>query len=238
MSFIAVLKRFVRRGSVWWYVLVQFRRAPFGALLTVPYTMWLTLQATGSFLPLRFVYSGRFIPVKISKARSGKILIGDKIILESWAQGNTPILINVGANAVFEVENELIIGHGTLVLAGAESVIKIRGKLNSTGSGVTCDTRIMAEKSIEIGYDCIIAWGCSITDSNWHELTGAKRCSPVSIGNKVWIGHDVSILPGAEIQDGCVIGAKTLVLGRKYEPSNLLVGNPARVIRENVTWNR
>lgn len=221
-----------------WRVLGQLKRAPFSALIAVPYTIWLTKVATGSFFPLRFVYSGRFIPVRIDKAKSGKFLIEDKIVLESWGQGHAPILINVGANATLKVENELIIGQGTFILAGAGSVINIKGRLNSTGSGITCETRIMAEKLIEIGYDCIIAWGCCITDSNWHELSGTNRCSPVRIGNHVWIGHDVSILPGANIGDGCVIGAKSLVLGREYKPFNLLVGNPVRVVRENVIWSR
>ncbi|MEN8134167.1 MAG: acyltransferase [Thermodesulfobacteriota bacterium] len=208
------------------------------ALITVPYTIWLTKVATGSCFPLRFVYNGRFIPVFISKAKSGKILIEDKIIFESWGQGNAPISINISANATLKVENELVIGQGTLILADAGAVINIKGRLNSTGSGITCETRIMSEKSIEIGYDCIIAWGCCITDSNWHELSGTKRFRPVSIGNHVWIGHDCSILPGAKIGDGCVIGAKSLVLGREYKPFNLLAGNPVRVVRENVIWSR
>lgn len=237
MSLKGFFLRFVKKESIVHRVLRQVRSL-LRVLITGPYTIWLTKVATGSFFPSRFVYSGRFIPVKISKAQSGKILIEDKIILSSWGQGNAPISINIGANAMLKVENELVIGKGTLILAGAGSLINIKGRLNSTRSGITCDTRIMAEKFIEIGYDCIIGWGCCITDSNWHELSGTNRCSPVSIGDQVWIGHDVSILPGAKIGDGCVIGAKSLVLGREYKPFNLLVGNPARVVREHVTWSR
>ncbi len=238
MSLNDFLLRFVQKESILHRLLKQLMRSPFRTLIVVPYTIWLTKVATGSFFPLRFVYSGCFIPVKINKTQSGKILIGDKIILESWGQGNAPILINVGTNATLKVENELIVGQGTLIHADAGAVINIKGRLNSTGSGITCETRIVAVKSIEIGYDCIIAWGCCIIDSNWHELSGTNRSNSVSIGNSVWIGHDVSILPGAKIGDGCVIGAKSLVLGREYKPFNLLVGNPARVVREKVTWKR
>lgn len=165
-------------------------------------------------------------------------MIGDKIILESWEQGNTPIYINVSANATLKVENELTIGQGTKLLAGSGAFINIKGKLNLTQSGITCETRIMAETFIQIGYDTIIAWGCCITDSNWHELSGTNRSNPVSIGNRVWIGHEVSILPGAKIGNGCVIGAKSLVMGGGYDECSLLVGNPARVARKNVTWIR
>jgi acetyltransferase-like isoleucine patch superfamily enzyme len=204
----------------------------------VPYAFWLTKKATGSIYPLRFVYKGRFIPVNIRKDKTGNILIGDKVIIESWGQGNTSISITVGKNAELRIEKELIIGQDVILHSGPGALLNIKGRLNSTGSGITCSTRILAEKSIEIGYDSIIGWGCSITDSNWHDLSGTRRCSPVVIGNQVWVGHDVSILPGAIIGDGCAIGAKSLVLGGEYESLNLLAGNPVRIIRENINWSR
>lgn len=238
MSLKEIVLRFVKKDSTLYRVLGQIGRSPLVALIAVPYTFYLTKAATGSYFPLRFVYSGRFIPVKISKAKTGKILIEDKIVLESWGQGNHLISINVGENAVLKIGGEFVIGQGCLIFASTGAAININGRLNSTASGITCDTRIMAEQSIEIGYDSIIAWGCFISDSNWHELSGSIRCSPVSIGNRVWIGHDVSVLPGAKIGDGCVVGAKSLILGREYKPFNLLAGVPARVVRENVTWSR
>lgn len=204
----------------------------------MPYTIYLTKVATGSFYPIRFVYKGRFIPVKISRAKTGKIKIQDKVVLESWGYGNDIVSITIGDDAALNIDGEFTLGQGCLLVATAGAIINIKGKLNSTASGITCNTRIMAEQSIEIGYDCIIAWGCFISDSNWHELSGSERCRPVTIGNLVWIGHDVSVLSGAKIGDGCVVGAKSLVLGKEYQPFNLLAGNPARVVRENITWSR
>jgi hypothetical protein len=56
--------------------------------------------------------------------------------LNHGGQGNAPILINVGANATLKVENELIVGQGTVIHADAGAVINIKGRLNSTGSGI------------------------------------------------------------------------------------------------------
>lgn len=54
---------------------------------------------------------------------------------------------------------------------------------------------------------------------------------PVKIGNNVWIGGNVTILPGVEIGDNTVIGAGSVVT--KDIPSNVLaVGNPCKVIKE------
>ena len=53
---------------------------------------------------------------------------------------------------------------------------------------------------------------------------------PVEIGNDVWIGSRVTILPGVHIGDGAIIGAASVVT--KDVPSYAVVGgNPAKVIK-------
>lgn len=54
---------------------------------------------------------------------------------------------------------------------------------------------------------------------------------PVVVGKGVWLGDSVMVLPGANIGDGCVIGAGSVVSG--HIPSySVAAGNPARVLRE------
>lgn len=60
---------------------------------------------------------------------------------------------------------------------------------------------------------------------------GLEYAYPVSIGNNVWIGAQVCILPGVTIGDNTVIGAGSVVT--KDIPDNVLaVGNPCKVIRK------
>lgn len=55
------------------------------------------------------------------------------------------------------------------------------------------------------------------------------------IGNDVWIGANVTILPGCDqIGDGAVIGAGSVVT-RPVPAFTIVAGNPARVIRERLT---
>ncbi|MGL6298041.1 MAG: DapH/DapD/GlmU-related protein, partial [Methanobacteriaceae archaeon] len=55
--------------------------------------------------------------------------------------------------------------------------------------------------------------------------------APVKIGDNVWIGGGVIILPGVTIGDNSVIGAGSIV--SKSIPSNKLAyGNPCKIIRD------
>lgn len=58
------------------------------------------------------------------------------------------------------------------------------------------------------------------------------QTAPVFIGNDVWIGGGVIIMPGVTIGDNVVIGAGSVVT--KNIPSNVIAyGNPCQVAREN-----
>lgn len=60
---------------------------------------------------------------------------------------------------------------------------------------------------------------------------GLTEMNPITIGNDVWIGRRVIILPGCNIPDGCVIGAGSIVTAREFPPYSVIAGNPARVIK-------
>src|SRR5688572_2498992 len=54
-----------------------------------------------------------------------------------------------------------------------------------------------------------------------------------TIGNEVLVGMNAVILDGAEIGDHCIIGAGALVTGgKKIPPGSLVLGSPAKVVRE------
>ncbi len=54
-----------------------------------------------------------------------------------------------------------------------------------------------------------------------------------TIGNRVLVGMGAIILNRAEIGDDCLIGAGALVTeGKVFPPGSLIVGSPARAIRE------
>lgn len=59
---------------------------------------------------------------------------------------------------------------------------------------------------------------------------GLEYAKPIEIGNNVWIGGNVIVLPGVKIGDNTVVGAGSVVT--KDIPSNVVaVGNPCKVIK-------
>lgn len=113
--------------------------------------------------------------------------------------------------------------YGTLTRIGDETFINHNAYFMDGGT-------------ITIGSHCFIGPNCGLYTAN-HPLLAQERnqgyetARPIVIEDNVWIGADVTILPGVTIGAGSVIGAKSLV--NKDIPDHVLaVGNPCKVLRK------
>lgn len=95
---------------------------------------------------------------------------------------------------------------------------------------------VLDEAKVTIGDDCFIGPNVSIYTA-CHSTDPVERntrqewAEPVTIGNNVWIGGSVTILPGVTIGDDVTIGAGSVVV--KDIPSGVVaVGNPCRPVRK------
>ena len=58
---------------------------------------------------------------------------------------------------------------------------------------------------------------------------GLEIALPITVGDDVWIGANVTVLPGVTIGSNTVIGAGSVVT-KDVPPYTIVGGNPARVI--------
>lgn len=98
---------------------------------------------------------------------------------------------------------------------------------------------VYCSEMIKVGNGVVIGPYLRMRDADSHHFEypgyGKKSAAPIIIGDHVWIGLGVTILKGVHIGEGCVIVAGSVVT--KSIPSRCLAGgNPAKVLRENVTW--
>jgi len=94
---------------------------------------------------------------------------------------------------------------------------------------------VLDEAPVTIGDDCFIGPNVSVYTA-CHSTDPVERntrqewAKPVTIGNNVWIGGSVTILPGVTIGDNVTIGAGSVVVG-DIPSDTVAVGNPCKVIK-------
>ena len=88
---------------------------------------------------------------------------------------------------------------------------------------------------IRIGDDVLLAPEVFITASNYGTVAGRpvmaqpKREADVVVGDDVWLGTRVVVLPGVTVGDGAIVGAGSVVT-KDVPPGAIAVGVPARVV--------
>lgn len=95
---------------------------------------------------------------------------------------------------------------------------------------------ILDEAKVTFGDNVFIAPNCGFYTAG-HPVDAVERnkgleyARPISVGDNVWIGAHVCVLPGVTIGENCVIGAGSVVV-RDIPAGSIAVGNPCRVIKK------
>ena len=137
-------------------------------------------------------------------------------------------------------DNSQLISKGFSMYEGAAIVVVDGGKLTLGHNSYMNESLIQCASSISIGDDCAIAGDVLIQDTDFHPILDENGnpkpiSKPIVIGDKVWICAKATILKGVTIGDGAIIAAGAVVT--KDVPAHcVVVGNPAKVVRENVIW--
>lgn len=88
---------------------------------------------------------------------------------------------------------------------------------------------------VTFGDNVFIAPNCSFYTAghpvDWPTRnSGLEFAYPITVGDNVWIGGSVTVLPGVTIGSGAVIGGGSVVT-HDIPPNVVAVGNPCKVIR-------
>jgi acetyltransferase-like isoleucine patch superfamily enzyme len=137
-------------------------------------------------------------------------------------------------NGSIDVGDRVVIWPGVkLSVDGHEDFARLRiGDRTRLGDR----TEIHCGLEVSIGSGCAIAWDVVILDRDYHRLgTESERCRPVKIEDRVWIGCRAIVLKGVTIGSGSVVAAGSVVT-RDVPARALVAGNPAAVVREDVSW--
>jgi len=112
-------------------------------------------------------------------------------------------------------------------------------------------TRLWSAERIELGDRVLVSHNVDIHDSDSHPANSTARfeqtkailttghppvnpgiiAAPVRIEDDAWIGFGASILKGVTIARGAIVGARS-VITKDVPPYTVVVGNPAKIVRE------
>jgi acetyltransferase-like isoleucine patch superfamily enzyme len=93
-------------------------------------------------------------------------------------------------------------------------------------------------QSAKIGNDVLIAQNVSLlaVTHKFRSMSipiikqGSTDVDPVIVGNGVWIGRNVTVMPGITLGEGCIVGTGAVVT-KDVPPYAIVGGVPARLIR-------
>ena len=156
-------------------------------------------------------------------------LPGDRVAIGPGLLGNGRLRITgpgrvclgAGVNAWSHAETN------RLITTSPRAVIRVGNNVRLNGC------TLIAAEAIEIGDDCVLG-SCEIRDhlpafavlrSSYY-----PRQARVALEDNVWVGGQVSILPGVRVGRNSVIGIHAVVV-TSVGPNLIVAGNPARVIR-------
>lgn len=82
--------------------------------------------------------------------------------------------------------------------------------------------------------DAISTYPFAIFGHGWEQAMEGKTYptkGDTIVGNDVWIGHKVTIMPGVKIGDGAIIATRSVVT-KDVEPYSVVGGNPAKELKK------
>ena len=187
--------------------------------------------------------------IRISKHKNAKIYKKSTIKLHKTSKilGNGKLIFNKDWNDIYNTTARLVMKKDSIIemngkfvsYSGTNITVEENAILRLGESFINKNSSINCFKEIDIGNDCVISENVIIRDSDNHKLIRDEyeKEKKILIEDHVWIGINAVILKGVHIGKGAVIAAGSVVT--KDVPENCLVGGvPARIIKENIEWQR
>lgn len=137
--------------------------------------------------------------------------------------GEKVTIINMHIRCCFSENQKCIIGKETILRGGAI----VLDECTSCYIGEYC--RIGRELEIR-GAD-----GHAILDKDSKEILNRPK-NAIKIGDHCWFGLGVRVQKGAIVPNGTIVGAMSIITKQFEKENTILVGAPAKVVKENVIW--
>ena len=133
-------------------------------------------------------------------------------------------------------EKGKIIFHGDAQFVAGCSV-KCGGGLEiGAGFSANRNCNISCMEHITFMDNCLLGFHVSVRDFDGHKIANRTNIKPIQIGQHVWICANASILKGSVISPESVVAYNSCVNHVFDQSGVLLAGSPAKIVKENISW--
>ena len=156
--------------------------------------------------------------------------------------GNVGFFDKKRSRTMWDVRGKVIfhgkaaISQGTKISVGHVGTLELGNNF-----GTNAEVTIIVRHYVKFGEGSGASWNTTIIDTDFHNICDKdgniiNPPKPIIIGDRVWIGFNVTILKGAVIPDDSMIGANSMVSKDITGKSGIFVGSPAKLYKEGISW--
>lgn len=177
------------------------------------------------------------------KGKNNTIIVHLPVEVSKFGDNKSPLKINIYSN-----NNTVEIGKNC-IFAGTEINIWYENQKIIIGDNCTFgSTRfdmVSENRTIEIGEDCQFADEIYVRNGDGHAIINKNTLETINlpqekitIGNHVWIGKKTILTKNVTLPNNTTVGMGSVVTKNFKDEYTVIAGNPAKVIKTDVNWNR
>lgn len=142
-----------------------------------------------------------------------------------------------GSNNTLQIEKNVSVGE-LHIKFGNNGYCRI-----GAGTEINGAAFYVSDARIQIGKDCLFAPQVILRTHDAHHIFDVEthqrinHAKDIIIGDHVWLAYHTTLLGGAEIGTGSVVGTGAVTSSR-FSDHVVIAGVPAAAIRENICWSR
>ena len=151
------------------------------------------------------------------------------------------ISIEGNSNRIY-INNIRYMRYSNIVITGNNQTLQLSDNFSTEG---TIFNMCSDFSECIIGSDCMLASNTQIWSGDGHVIldkaTGRVLNAEhykINIGSHVWIAEGTKILKKAKIANNTIVGCNSVVTKPFLSPFCCIAGNPARIVSQNVSWER
>ena len=152
------------------------------------------------------------------------------------------IKLKSSGTKIFIDKTDRLYGLNISTCCGNNQVLKWGEGSNTWGTNIYLNEE---NASCTVGKNCMFSGSINIWPTDGHAIMDINSGKVINLGEKgviigdnCWIGQNAHFTKNSIIKNGTIVGAHSVVTKEFHLENIIIAGNPAKIIKENVTWAR